>query len=167
MDRILLGNALSFVGCVLMVAIGFVRKKERILGLQCVQFSILAAANVVLGAFTGAVSGVVGIVRNLVFTRVRTSTGWKVFFLVIQAALALQTSPRGLLDWLPILSGSLFTWFIDLKSETAFKIMIIAAQSMWLVYDLCYSNFVRAAFDVFTMLSNLIGILMIRKKSAS
>lgn len=167
MDRILFGNLLSMVGCSLMVAIGFVRKKERILWLQCIQFSILAAANVVLGAFTGAVSGIVGIVRNLVFTRVDSSVPWKVFFLVIQAAMALRANPQGILDWLPILSGSLFTWFIDLKSEVGFKTMIIAAQAMWLVYDLCYSNFVSAAFDVFTMLSNFIGILMIRKKSAS
>ena len=167
MDRILLGNLLSMVGCSLMVAIGFVRKKERILWLQCIQFGVLAAANVVLGAFTGAVSGIVGIVRNLVFTRVESSVPWKVFFLLIQAAMALRANPRGLLDWLPILSGSLFTWFIDLKSERGFKTMIIAAQSMWLVYDLYYSNYVSAAFDVFTMLSNLIGILMIRKKSAS
>jgi len=164
MDRILLGNLLSMVGCSLMVAIGFVGKKERILWLQCVQFSILAAANVVLGAFTGAVSGIVGVVRNLVFTRVESSAAWKVLFLVIQAGMALRANPQGLLDWLPILSGSLFTWFIDLKSEVGFKSMIIAAQAMWLVYDLCYSNYVSAVFDVFTMLSNLIGILMIRKK---
>lgn len=167
MDRILLGNLLSFAGCSLMVAIGFVRKKERILWLQCIQFGILAAANIVLGAFTGAVSGIVGIVRNLVFTRVASSVPWKIFFLVVQAAFALRTNPRGLLDWLPILSGSLFTWFIDLKSETGFKAMIIAAQSMWLVYDVCYQNYVSAAFDIFTMLSNFIGMVMIRKKSAS
>ena len=167
MDRVLLGNLLSMAGCSLMVYIGFVEKKDRILWLQCIQFGILAAANVVLGAFTGAVSGIVGIVRNLVFTRVQSSAPWKIFFLVVQAALALRADPRGFLDWLPILSGSLFTWFIDLKSEIGFKWMIIAAQSMWLVYDLCYSNYVSAAFDVFTMLSNLIGIVMIRKKSAS
>ena len=167
MDRILVGNLLSMIGCVMMVAIGFVRKKERILGLQCIQFTILGLANVVLGAFTGAVSGVVGIVRNLVFTKIGSSVPWKLLFLAVQAVLALQTNPQGLLDWVPILSGSLFTWYIDLKSETGFKTMIISAQSMWLVYDLCYSNYVSAAFDVFTMLSNLVGIVMIRRKSAA
>lgn len=164
MDRVLIGNLLSMLGCALMVAIGFVRKKERILGLQCIQFAILGCANVVLGAFTGAVSGLVGIVRNLVFSKVDSSAPWKMVFLAVQAALAWKTGPQGFLDWLPILSGSLFTWFIDLKSEAGFKAMIIAAQAMWLVYDLSYRNYVSAAFDVFTMLSNFIGILMIRAR---
>lgn len=164
MERIVIGNLLSMAGCTLMVLIGFVRHKERILWLQCVQFGILATANLVLGAVTGAISGVVGVVRNLVFTRVASSRGWKLLFLVIQAVLALGAKPQGLVDWLPILSGSLFTWYIDLKSETGFKAVIIAAQAMWLVYDLAYRNYVSASFDVLTILSNLAGIVLLRRK---
>lgn len=54
-----------------------------------------------------------------------------------------------------------FTWALDSENEVLLKSIIIAAQLMWLIYDLHFLNFVSAAFDVLTCISNLIGIILI------
>ena len=158
------GNLVSLIGCVLMVAIGFVRKKERVITLQCVQFGFLAAGNLILGAFSGFISGVVSILRNLVFPRVGGGPGLKLVFIAVQVVLTFLAGWAGPISLLPLLAGILFTWFIDTKSDVQLKWVIIIAQVMWAVYDFYYRNFVAFTFDILTILSNLMGIVMLKKE---
>ena len=44
------------------------------------------------------------------------------------------------------------------------KLVIIGTLVLWLIYDLYYYNYVSAAFDTATILSNSIGLWMLRKK---
>ncbi|MBE6980765.1 MAG: YgjV family protein [Ruminococcaceae bacterium] len=164
MNIVVLGNVISFIGCALMVAIGLIKSKKAVLAAQCVQFTIQAAANLILGAVSGAICGLVGIARNLMITRVKHVTLWKILFIGVQAGLTFLFDGFGLLVWLPIVSAAIFTWLIDAKSPVLFKVSIILAQSLWVVYDLCYQNYAALTFDVFTILSNLVGIWLIRRE---
>lgn len=160
---LVLGNAVAMIGCVLMVLVGFLRKKEQILVVQCFQFGFLAAGNLILGGVTGFISGMVSIVRNLVFARTGGSKNWKIAFIVIQTVLTFMTGWPGLLGCLPLISGIILTWFIDVKSDTQFKIAIIVSQLGWVIYDWQYRNYVAFTFDIFTIASNLLGIVMISR----
>ena len=157
------GNLVSMVGCVVMVLIGFVGKKERVISLQCVQFGFLAAGNLLLGAVSGFISGVVSILRNLVFPRVRGGVWLKGIFIAVQVVLTVLAGWAGPISLLPLLAGILFTWFIDAKSDVQLKAVIIAAQIMWAVYDFNYHNFVAFSFDILTILSNAAGIVMLKR----
>lgn len=163
MNTILLGNFISLLGCLLMVAIGFLRKKSHILTAQCFQFGLLGLANLVMGATSGFISGVVGITRNLYFSKRKSTLLMKILFIAVQVALSLPFMGSGLLEWLPIFAAVLFTWCIDTKSEIVLKLCIIVAQLFWMIYDLNYRNYTAMAFDIFTVLSNLIGIFMVKK----
>jgi len=161
MNIVVIANMISMVGCILMVGVGFLQKKRQILLVQCVQFAFLAAANLLLGAMTGFISGVISIVRNLIFAR-RENTGMlKIGFIVVQVVLSLTVGIHSFIDWFPIISTVLFTWFLDTKSEVRLKLVMIAAQSLWLIYDFVYLNYVTCAFDALTILSNFIGICML------
>ena len=61
MNTILLGNLISLAGAVLMVVIGFIKRKEKVLAVQCVQFSLMGVGNLVLGGVTGALSNLIGL----------------------------------------------------------------------------------------------------------
>lgn len=161
MNTVILGNLVSLAGCFLMVAIGFIRKKERILGLQCIQFGIMCTGNLILGAYAGAIAGIVSIARNLVFFKYKGTLKLKLLFIVIQFLLSWNSLQSGWLEWLPLLSTILFTCFLDVKSEVLLKIVLIMAQSFWLVYDLCYQNYTTMTFDFLTMVSTTIGMVMI------
>ena len=164
MNTLILGNLISFLGCLLMVSIGFLRKKSHILTAQCFQFGLLGLANLILGATSGFISGIVGITRNLVFSKVKSTLFLKIFFIVLQIALSLPFIGNGVIDLFPILAAVLFTWCIDTRSEVVLKTYIILAQLIWLFFDLYYRNFTAMAFDAFTVLSNLIGIILVRRQ---
>ncbi len=167
MNMVLLGNLISFAGCLLMVGIGFIRKKDRILTVQCLQFGIMGVGNLVLGAISGTVSNAVSIVRNLVFSRWKVTPALKIGFIILQILLSVSALRSRPLEWLPVLAAGIFTWFLDVKSEVTLKTVIIGTSALWVVYDFCHLNFVAMSFDVLTILSNFIGILMIRKSADS
>ena len=128
MPIVLFGNILSFAGCTLMVLVGLIKDKRRILYTQCVQFTLQGAANLILGGTSGFIANIVSIVRNLVFSKWKSSLWLKIGFIILQLLLALSTLAEGAIALLPIASTVLFTWFIDTKSEVKLKIVIISTQ---------------------------------------
>lgn len=158
------GNLVSMLGCILMVMIGFVRKRERVIFLQCFQFGLLGLGNLILGATSGFISGMVSILRNLIFPRIKAGMRLKLVFIVIQAAMTVLAGWAGPISLLPLFAGVLFTWFIDTKSDLQLKTVIILAQLLWAVYDIRYCNFVSFTFDILTILTNLVGIAMLKRE---
>jgi len=158
---LLIGNIIAFVGCSLMVLIGFIKEKKKILYAQCVQFSLQGAANLILGGTSGFIANVISLLRNLVFSRFKSSVPLKMAFIAVQLLLSVSSLGDGFYSWLPIIATVAFTWYIDTPSEVILKAVIIFTQLLWLVYDFHISNYVSMAFDVFTMISTSVGIYLI------
>ena len=165
MNALLIGNAISMIGCLIMVGIGFLKKKNQILIAQSVQCLFMGAGNLILGGVSGFICNIVTIIRNFVFLRFNNTTFLKIFFILLQFLLSLGTLSAGWISWLPIIAAALFTWCMDTRSEAKLKIVILCTQVMWLTYDLYYLNYVASCFDVMTMISNCIGLYMILKKN--
>ena len=164
---VLIGNIIALLGCTLMVLVGLIKEKRRILSVQCVQFALQGVANLILGGYGGFIANIVSILRNLAFNKFRVTVWLKLFFIVLQLCLSVSTLSASLVSWLPLLASVLFTWFLDLKNEVQLKTVIIISQVMWLIYDFVHLNFVSVAFDFFTMISTTVGIFLIlrdRKK---
>ena len=100
--------------------------------------------------------------RNLVFARVKSTTGLKLGFIAVQAALTLAIGGTAWIEWLPVTAVVVYTWFLDTKSDIAFKFLILGTQVLWTVYDLYYRNYVAFTFDILTMISTVIGIFRIK-----
>ena len=166
MTPLFIGNAISMIGCLIMVGIGFLKRKNQILIAQCIQCLFMGVGNLVLGGVSGFICNIVTILRNLVFVKFRNTIFRKVFFIVLQFLLSIGTLSAGFISWLPLIAAALFTWCMDTKSAAKLKICILCTQVMWLTYDLYYRNYVASAFDVMTMVSNLIGLYMVCRKKA-
>lgn len=163
MNTLLIGNVIAFIGCMIMVYIGFLKKKNQILVAQSVQCLFMGLGNLILGGVSGFICNMVTILRNFVFVRKEPTLFLKIFFIAFQFLLSLGSLKAGAISWLPILAAALFTWFLDTKSAAKLKIVILCTQVMWLIYDLYYRNYVGSAFDVMTMVSNVIGFFMVKK----
>lgn len=164
MNLLLLGNGVSMVGCIIMVAIGFLKKKSHILAAQSVQCLFMGVGNLVLGGVGGFIANIVSVIRNLVFAKWQPNWMLKVGFIALQVLLSLGSLSGDWIAWLPIVAAALFTWFLDTKSEAFLKIIIIVTMVMWLTYDIYYRNYVASFFDVLTILSNTMGFFMVRKE---
>ena len=163
MNTFLIGNLISGIGCLIMVGIGLLRKNSHILLAQCVQCGFMGFGNLILGGVSGFICNIVTIIRNLVFVKYPVTTKLKIFFIALQFVLSIGSLQVGLIGWLPLISAALFTWYLDTSSTAKLKIVILCTQVMWLIYDLYYRNYAAAAFDVMTMVSNIIGFFMVRK----
>lgn len=161
MNTILIGNIISLAGCVIMVCIGLIKEKKKILSVQCVQFALMGVGNFVLGGINGTVANIVSILRNIAFYKWRISVPLKLLFIALQVALSLKALSGGTVELLPIIAAALFTWFLDVKSEVRLKIVILITQVMWLIYDFCHLNYVSVSFDALTMVSTTVGIYLI------
>ena len=164
MNLLLIGNSISMIGCMIMVLIGFLKKKNQILMAQCIQCLFMGVGNLVLGGVSGFICNIVTILRNIVFLRLPNTNRMKIAFILLQFVLSVGTLSAGWISWLPIVSAALFTWFMDTKSEAKLKIIILCTQVMWLTYDLYFRNYVASAFDVMTFVSNVIGLYMFCKQ---
>ena len=164
MNTLLIGNAISMIGCLIMVGIGFLKKKNHILIAQSVQCLFMGGGNLILGGISGFICNIVTIIRNIAFLRFRNTAAMKIFFVALQFVLSIGTLSAGWISWLPIIAAALFTWFMDTGSEVKLKIVILCTQVMWLTYDLYFLNYVASAFDVMTFISNCIGLSMILRK---
>lgn len=162
---LILGNIISFLGCLMMIVIGFVKKKERILTAQCVQFSLQAVANWILGGFAGALSGFISVARIAVFTRVKVTLWLKLGFLAGQAVLTVLLGAETLVEWLPFLSMVLYTWYLDTDNVILFKTVNMTGVVMWVFYDLLHRNYAAFAFDILTIISTVSGILLVLRDS--
>ena len=95
MNPLIIGNAISMIGCLIMVLIGFLKKKNHILIAQCVQCLFMGVGNLVLGGVSGFICNIVTIIRNLVFVKFRNTTFLKIFFIVLQLVLSIGTLSAG------------------------------------------------------------------------
>lgn len=163
MSLLLIGNGVSMVGCIIMVAIGFLKKKSHILAAQSVQCLFMGFGNLILGGVSGFIANIVSVIRNLVFAKWQPNLALKIGFILLQFLLSVSSLSSGWIAWLPILAAAVFTWFLDTKSEELLKIVIIGTMVLWLIYDVYYRNYVASFFDVLTILSNTMGFFMIRK----
>ncbi len=162
---LLVGNVFALAGCLVMVFIGLIREKKKILLAQSLQFALMGVGNLLLGGVTGFIANLVSLARNLLFARKKGDMRvWKIVFIAAQLLLSLSVMGNGWRDWfswLPVFAAALFTWFLDTKSEITLKIIIMITQLLWLVYDLHIQNYVTVAFDIFTFLSTAAGICLI------
>ena len=87
MNMILIGNMVSLAGCIAMIMTGFLKKRKSIISLQCLQFALMGIGNVILGGISGALSNVLGIVRNLFSMKVKDfNLAWKLTFIALQGS---------------------------------------------------------------------------------
>ena len=70
--NVVLGNIISLAGCIIMILIGFIKSKQKIMFAQCVQFTLQGISHMVLGGVSGAIGCAVSILRNIVFSKVKT-----------------------------------------------------------------------------------------------
>ncbi len=162
--NILLGNIVSFVGCTVMVLIGFIKNKDRYIIMQTVQFLLNALSHFLLGGFGGTIAALVSATRNIIIAKWKCTTGIKIALIAVQAALSLSTITANPITWIPIIAAGMFTWYIDTKDVMWFKWVIIITLVMWAVYDIYHHNYVSVWFSIFTVVTNGISMVKIHKE---
>ena len=163
MNTIVLGNAICFAGSIIMMLMGLIKNKKRFLTVQCFFNAIFALGNYILGGFSGFIANIVTMMRNIFCLKFKMTVWSKLVFIALQIGLTLASGSTGIIMWLPIIAACIFTWFMDSDNMVLLKIIIIASQLMWAVFDFSISNFATLPFDIAAAVTNSISLVSILK----
>ena len=163
MNIIVLANIISLCGAIIMVLIVFVKDNKKVLAGQCVQFTLMGIANLILGAITGSISNVLSIIRNIYSINKPMSIVIKIALSTLQVGLSLYAGIDGWIGWLPIISNTIFTFTCDSKDQSFFKLSVIITGAMWIFYDFYYMNFTSASFDILGVITNAATLTMMQR----
>ncbi len=162
--NILLGNIVSFVGCTVMVLIGFIKDKNKYVMMQTLQFALNALSHFLLGGIGGTIAALVSAARNIIISKWKCTPAIKIALIAVQVALSIPTVTANPITWLPLIAAGMFTWYIDTKDVMWFKWVIIITLVMWAVYDIYHHNYVSVWFSAFTVVTNGISMVKIHKE---
>ena len=169
---ILLANLFSTAACIVMVVLGFVRKKENLVNGQAIQLGLLAVSNTLLGAFSGTIGNVIGVVRCVILPKASKPIYWKIGFILVQFVATLLMMIFVTKDyaiwqcWIPFVYAVILTCVLDCKSVVVFKIAIAIAQALFFFFDLYYVNYGSMAADLLTVITNITSVLFYDLKAA-
>lgn len=175
MNTIVIGNIICLVGSLIMVSTGLIKNNKNILRAQSVMHVFLGAGNLVLGGVSGFIANALSFVRNFFCITGNYNPLLKIIFIIAQIVFTLVTSIKGIgvnlgfATWLPVIAICIYTWGLDTENPYVLKGLLLFAQSSWLVYDVLIINYTSAVFDVATIITNIVGVVMIIKsrKNAS
>lgn len=162
----IIGNVFSLVACIIMVSIGFVKKKEHVVVGLCFQLGFLGVSNFILGAYSGLIGNILGIIRNIVLPKVKKALFWKISFIVVQLVITLLTCDCTVwISWIPFTYAVALTCVLDTKNVNLFKATILVVQGLFFFFDLYYMNVGSMIADLLTVFSNGISIFMSLRKA--
>lgn len=169
-SRLFIGNALTMIGAIIMVCVGLIKDKKKILLTQNAQFFLMGVGNLVLGSVTAFLSNMISIVRNFLSIKVPFTLPFKLVFSAVQIAFTALINKAGLFGWLPTVAALLLTFSLDAKDALVLKGAIVAGEACWVFHDLYFSNYASFVFDVLTIIStawSMFSILRTRKKESN
>ena len=145
-----------------MTLMGFIKNRKKFLTVQCGMNVVFAIGNYILGGVSGSIANTVTMIRNVFCLKYKMGRWSKLFFIALQVALTAVTGSGSFVMWLPVIGVCIFTWFMDSENMALLKVIVIASQLMWAVFDYSISNFATVPFDLASVATNsvsLIGII--------
>ena len=165
--RVIIGNAISVIACIILAISGYVKDKNKTLTLQAVQFSLSAAVCVILGAVSGAVINILCIPRNILAQKNKLGLASKVIISTLTALFSLVFNTKGWIGIIPIVPTILYTFLLDKLDEEDFKKLVIFLMTFWTVHDFLIQSYVSTVFNVINIITSAVAIYRIRKDKRS
>ena len=160
--QIFIGNVVALIASIIMVYTGYIKNKNRIIFVQTIQIILMVISNLILGGLTGAISNIVGCIRNILCYKDKLNKVAKIILIVVAIILSFSFNNLGLLGLLPLISTVTYIVLMDIKDVVKFKYLIIFTMILWFVYDLYIKSYTSACFDFMTLVVSVISIVQIK-----
>ena len=157
MNKIIIGNFIALFAASLSIIIGFIKNKKDILSIQTLQYLVYTISNIILGGFTGAITDLISIVRNILSYKEKLTKRIITLIIIISIILTLMFNNLGLIGLFPLFGNIIYILFINTTDEFKFKILILITMLFWLVYDITIKSYTSAVFDLVSIMACLIS----------
>ena len=164
---LLAGNTLGLIGSVFMVLANNSKDPRNVAKLQNVQVFMLGLSNLVLGAFTGFLSSIISIVRNVLCLKGKMNNVIKALLLLTFVGTTLAFNTIGWVGWLPTIASATITLGMGAENQRFFRTCLLVASITFAIFDFCVKNYVTCVFDIATIYVSVVQLLMTFKWTTS
>jgi len=159
MNRIIIGNIVSFIAAVLLGLSCWTRKPKRVFAYQLVENLILALSSVIFGSYSAAVSMLLSTVRMLVVLRGKYTKTVMVIFCVLLTDLGIALNTKGIIGLLPVLATLEFAYanyrFTEIKE---IKWSLVVNLLLWDTYAFVIRDYASGITWAITLAVTLVSL---------
>ena len=161
---LIIGNVIALIASILMVYSGVLKEKKKVLYIQSIQILLFAISNLVLNGITGFIVNILNFIRNILCYKDRLGLIEKIVLTVLALVLTILFNNKSIIGYIPFISATAYLWLMTTKDIVKFKLLIISTMVLWVIYDLSIQSYTATVFNIMTIVSNLIGIIKVKKK---
>lgn len=161
--RLVSGNIIGFISACLMLWVGVLKNKKKILIVQTIQMALSSLSNFILGGFTGMILNVLGCIRNIVCYKGCLTIIWKVMFIVAAIGLSVSVNNLGFIGLLPVISNVSYICFMNTKDVVKFKLLLVFTTTLWIFYDFYIQSYAYATLDCASVVAHILAIRSLKK----
>ncbi len=160
----LVANILAFIASLFMVYSGILKDKKRIIKVQAIEIFIFIVSDILVAGYSGAVINLINLIRNILVYYDKFDKKCIVLILVLSTISVLAFNNLGFIGLLPLFATYIYAIFMNTKDIKCFKIVMIISMLLWATYDMTIGLYTSLAFDILTIISCLVTLLMLDKK---
>lgn len=163
MFNLIFGNFIALIASILMIYVGTIKDKSKIIFTQTIQIMITIISNIILGGITGAIINIICCIRNIFCYKEKLSKTVQTILIILSIIFSLIFNDLGLIGLLPLISTVIYTIFMNIQDVVKFKVLIMVTTFMWFIYDLTILSYSAALFDLLCVFTNFVSILRIKQ----
>lgn len=162
---ILVGNIISFIAALFMIASCLMKKREGVYGLQFVQCTLLSISSWFLNSYSGIISNFISGLQNLFAAKGLFTKRIMLLFLGIAVIMGTTVNNRGIIGLMPISANVLYAvCCYKLKRISDIKVGISINLIIWVIYSLCILDFPTAVSDGLAFVLNTIAVFKLKNE---
>lgn len=158
-----LGNLFSLIGALFLLKSTLVKDKQEMLKLQIFDSTAHTISTIFLGGYSGAVTCMITVIRNVLQYYNRINKYIVYLFLVLILIVGLLFNNSGLIGVLPVVACMMYT-LVMFKTTSAkhLKVGLIVNVLMWLIYDIYILAIPSIVTDLTIAVSTVISLIRTR-----
>ena len=160
---IIIGNAIMFIGSMLMIISGYIKSAKTTIFVQGIQMFLMGIGNLFLGSFPAAFTNFFSIFRNVACYKNKLGFKLKMFFVVTQTIIGIIINNLGLIGFFPIAASAIYTFFMGVDNDSKLKKVMIFTNILWLIHDFSIQSYVAIIFDILGIIACIITIFRLKK----
>lgn len=163
--NILIGNIIMLIGSVIMVSLGLLKTRRQVLIWQTTQIGLMCIGAIFLGSIPGLIANLIGVTRNMLCYFDKMNRKTQIALSVVATVGILAFNNIGWLGIFPLLAAVIYTLLMHIKDVVKLKWLIGGTLVLWAVHDIMVQSYVAFAFDIFSIITCLVGIIYASKKT--
>ena len=158
-----MAQGLGFIYALFLMLSNFGKTTKQILLLQTISFFFKSVHYYLLGGISGFLTSIISMLRNLIFTKIKSNKTWTIVFILIYLIIGFMTYTT-LGSILPIIATIFYTIIVNKNNPSYLRWGMLITSIIWLLYNIYIISYSGIITQVIILFSNVIAIIKLDKK---